>query len=89
MAKEQTHTIEEVHAAYNLLTRVGYTVSRPEKEPQEELTEAEECCKWIGDFVCTAKDGGDAWCAVRKHPGAGEWGKKLRRVWDSIKSGGE
>ncbi len=36
--------------------------------------------EWIGAFVCTAKDGGDAWCAVRNQPGASVWGKKLDTV---------
>lgn len=35
-------------------------------------------CQWIADLVLTARDGGDAWCAVRQQPGAAEWLKTLR-----------
>ena len=37
-----------------------------------------EACKWIGDIVLTANDGGAAWCAVRERPGAEEWLDNLR-----------
>lgn len=35
-------------------------------------------CEWIADFVLTARDSGEAWCAVREQPGASEWVKGLR-----------
>ena len=38
------------------------------------------CCKWIGQFICTANDGGNAWCAVREQPGAKEWSRRLEKV---------
>lgn len=34
-------------------------------------------CKWINKFISTACDGGDAWCSVRKQPGASEWAENL------------
>ena len=36
-----------------------------------------EALKWINAFVGTAKDGGDAWCAVRNQPGASKWAKDM------------
>ena len=34
--------------------------------------------QWIGKFILTASDGGDAWCAVRDKDGAEEWANELK-----------
>ncbi len=39
-----------------------------------------ECCAWIGQYVLTAKDGGDLWCAMRNYPGASDFSATLRDV---------
>ena len=36
--------------------------------------------QWIGKFITTASDGGEAWCAVRNQDGAKEWGEDLERL---------
>lgn len=47
---------------------------------ERELSDEVRCLKWIGKFITTASDGGDAWCAVRNQPGASKWANKLRAV---------
>lgn len=44
---------------------------------------------WMGNFVCTASDGGHAWCAVRDQEGASEWYKKLSELYIQIKKQAE
>ncbi len=44
------------------------------KELNADLLEA---CEWIHAFISTAKDGGNAWCAVRNQPGAKDWANNL------------
>lgn len=38
------------------------------------------CCRWIGSFVNTAKDQGQAWCVVRRYPGAPKWSGALGEI---------
>lgn len=37
-----------------------------------------KAAKWINAFISTAKDGGDAWIAVRDQPGAKEWSQGMQ-----------
>ena len=51
-----------------------YQLEAQAKSHEELLT----ACKWIGNIINTASDGGDAWCALRNQPGAQQWAKGLK-----------
>ncbi len=52
---------------------------------KELLEKSLSACEWIGNYVLTAKDGGNAWCTVRKYPKASDWAKTLREVHEEVK----
>lgn len=51
-----------------------------EKQIHDENILMRKTLQWLGDFVLTANDGGQAWCSVRNNPGAQEWFKDLQRI---------
>lgn len=61
--------------------RIGDTVVRACNN-HEDLVAA---CEWIGKFILTASDGGNAWCAVRGQPGAKEWAEGLKAAIEGAK----
>jgi len=44
-----------------------------------------EVTRWYSNFILTANDGGDAWCAVRNQKGSTEWVEKLKEVMGKYK----